>query len=191
MSTSASKKIDQAFAKFPGEIREIVNTIRAIIHKAEPSIEENWKWGPAFEKNGLAMGLWGFKKHVSFVFYRGAEMSDKHKLFNNGFDNAHNRMIKFTSLKEVNAKKISDYVKEAVKINSKTKQAPKRKLELPEDLAKWFLKNKKAKTFFDSIAYTFRKEMIHHLTKAKQEETRKRRFIQVTEALKAGRKEIR
>ncbi len=185
---SATKQIDQAFTKFPPEIREIVNTIRTIIHKAEPTIEETWKWGPCFQKNGMVCGLWGFKKHSSFVFYRGAELSDKHKLFNNGFDNAHNRMIKFTSIKEVNEKKLMDYVKEAVKLNAKGKMIPKKEIDLPEDLSKWFLKNKKAKKFFDSIAYTFRKEMIHHITKAKQLETRKRRFIQVTELLKAGKK---
>lgn len=191
MSSSATKKIDLAFAKYKGEIGEIVNTIRAIIHKAEPSIEENWKWGPAFEKNGLAMGLWGFKNHVSFVFYRGAQISDKYKLFNNGFDNANNRMIKFTSMKEVNEKKLIAYVKEAVKVNANGNKITKREIEIPEELAKWFLKNKKAKIFFDSIAYTFRKEMVHHITKAKQEETKKRRFIQITEQLKAGKKELR
>ncbi|HET6989870.1 MAG TPA: DUF1801 domain-containing protein [Bacteroidia bacterium] len=188
---SASKLIDAAFAKFPSETREMVNTIRAIIHKAEPSIEEGWKWGPAFEKNGLVMGLWGFKKHVSFVFYRGSEMSDKHKLFNNGFDNAHNRMIKFTSMKEINEKKLIDYVKEAVKLNSSgRKKAETTELEIPEELKKWFAKNKKEKDFFDSIAHTFRKEMIHHIIKAKQAETRKKRFGQVTKLLVARKKSL-
>ncbi|HEU4717270.1 MAG TPA: DUF1801 domain-containing protein [Bacteroidia bacterium] len=194
MSQSASTRITAAYAKMPENIRAIVEKVRAIIHKAEPAIEENWKWGPAFEKNGLAMGLWGFKKHVSFVFYRGAEMSDRHKLFNDGHDNAHNRMIKFTSIKEVNEKKLADYVKEAVKLNAsgaKKEAKTERKIDVPEELQKWFAKNKKAKTFFDGLSFTYKKEMTQFISGAKQQETRERRFKRVTESLKKGKKEIR
>ena len=194
MSTP-SHRIDLAFAKYTGEIKDIVTKVRAIIHKAEPSIEESWKWGPAFEKNGLVLGLWGFKNHVSFVFYRGAEMSDKHKLFNDGLNNARSRVIKFRTQKEVNAKKLSDYIKEAVKLNKsgkidvkKASEKQERKLEIPAALEKWLLTNKKAKTFFDSLPYTSKKEMILLLTGAKQEETRKRRFLKITTALKAGKR---
>ncbi len=189
-NSSATKKIDIAFAKFPPHTQEIVNTLRAIIHKAEPSIEETWKWGPCFQKNGMVCGVWGFKKHSSFVFYRGSEMKDKHKLFNDGFDNAHNRMIKFTSMKEVNEKKLLDYVKEAVKLNGAGKKVVKNELEIPPELQQWFSKNKKAKIFFDSLAHTFRKEMIHHITKVKQEETKRKKFALVTKALAAGKKSL-
>lgn len=191
----SSKRIDQAYAKFTPEIREIVNVIRAIIHKADPTIEETWKWGPGFEKNGLALGLWGFKAHVSFVFYRGAEMSDKHKLFNAGLDNAKNRMIKFTSLKEVNEKKLIDYIKEAVKLNAagkinikKVTEKQERKIETPAELKKWLTANKKANAFFESLPFTSKKEIAQSLNGAKQEETRKRRFLKITTALKAGKR---
>ena len=187
--------IDEAFAKYTGEIKDIVNKIRAIIHKAAPGIEEGWKWGAAFEKNGLAMGLWGFKNHVSFVFYRGAEMSDKHKLFNDGLNNAKSRMIKFRSMKEVNEKKLSDYIKEAVKLNKagkidvkKASEKQEHKIAIPPDLKKWLSANKKAKAFYDSLPYTPKKEMILSLNGAKQEETRKRRFLKITTALKAGKR---
>lgn len=195
MSSATSTRIDQAFAKLPENIREIAAKIRTIIHKADPTIQETWKWGPGFEKNGLALGLWGFKAHVSFVFYRGAEMSDKHKLFNAGLDNAKNRMIKFTSLKEVNEKKLVDYIKEAVKLNSAGKinmkaaiEKQERKIEIPADLKKWLAANKKAKTFFETLPFTSKKEMALALTGAKQEETRKRRFLKITTALKEGKR---
>jgi hypothetical protein len=191
----SSKRIDQTYAKLTPEIREIVETVRAIIHKAEPAIEETWKWGPAYEKNGLALGLWGFKKHVSLVFYRGSEMSDKHKLFNAGMDNAKIRMIKFTSLGDVNEKKLIAYIKEAVKVNasgksniSKVVKKAERKLEIPAELAKWFVKNKKAKTFFDSISFSHKRELVNYLDEAKQEATRKRRLEKITAALKEERK---
>jgi hypothetical protein len=195
MSTAASKRIDQTYAKLSPGIREIILEARAIIHKADPSIQETWKWGPAFEKNGLVLGLWGFKKHVSAVFYRGAEMSDKHKLFNAGLDNAKIRMIKFTSLKDVKEKKLMDYVKEAVKMNASGKidmkavvEKQERKIEIPADLKKWLSANKKAKTFFETLPFTSKKEIALALTGAKQEETRKRRFLKITTALKAGKR---
>jgi hypothetical protein len=189
-TTSASKKIDVAFNKFPPDIQEITNKIRFLIHTTEPSVHEGWKWGPAFEKSGLLFGLWGFQKHVSFVFYRGAEMSDKHQLFNYGFDNAHNRMIKLTSLKDFNAKKFADYIKEAVKLDAAGKMVMQKIIALPPELSKWFAKNKKSKTFFDSIAYTYRKEMVQLLISAKQEETRKKRFEKITNALSSEQKTI-
>ena len=139
----------------------------------------------------MVCGLWGFEKHVSFVFYRGSEMSDKHKLFNNGFDNAHNRMIKFTSIDQLNEKKLIAYVKEAVKLNKSTekKSAPK-EIEIPVELKNWLSKNKNAKKFFEGLNYTTRKEIIHLLTQAKQEETRKRRFEKIKQNLLAERKTI-
>lgn len=191
---TASDRITAAYSKLPEDIREITARIRAIIHKASPEITENWKWGPCFESNGIAIGLWGFKKHVTLVFYRGSEMSDKHKLFNGGLENAHNRMIKFSSLKEINEKKISDYVKEAVKRNASEKKSSGKAvktIDLPAELENWFKRNKKAHTFFETLAFTYRKEMIKHITGAKQEETRKRRFKQITETLKSGKKEFR
>ena len=118
-------------------------------------------------------------------------MKDKHKLFNNGFDNAHNRMIKFTSIEEVNEKKLMDYIKEAVKLNATEKKTVVTELEIPDDLKKWFLKNKKEKKFFETLAHTFKKEMIHHIINAKQEETKKRRFVQVTTALKKAKSDFR
>ena len=194
----SSTKITLAFSKFPEPTRTMLNNIRTLIHKTDPTIKEGWKWGPAFEKNSLMMGLWGFNNHISFVFYRGAEMSDNHKLFNDGFSNAHNRMIKFALTDKINEKKLADYIREAVKIDAAGKMSLKsairnaeRKVVLPPDFAKWLGKNKKAKIFFDGIAYTFKKEMVQLLNTAKQEETRKRRFVKITEALKNGKKEIR
>lgn len=190
----SSSRITAAYAKLPENIGAICEHVRALIHKAAPSLKESWKWGPCFEGNGIVLGLWGFKKHVSLVFYRGSEMSNKHQLFNDGFDNAHNRMIKFTSLKEVPAKKLSDYIKEAVKVDqsgSKTADAGKRILALPEELSVWLSKNKKAKAFFEALSFTYRREMVQHITGAKQEATRVRRFEQIKKALQSETKTVR
>jgi uncharacterized protein YdeI (YjbR/CyaY-like superfamily) len=191
MSNPASKRIDLAYAKFDGEIADMLHDVRALINNSGVGFEETWKWGPGFEKDGtLLLGLWGFKKHVSLVFYRGAEMSDKHKLFNDGFDNAHNRMIKFTSHSEVNSKKLLDYIKESVKLSGKPKPQTERKFILPGELNVLFGKQKRAHAFFETLSPSCKREYCNYVGEAKQEATRKRRAEKVIEALKEKKKSL-
>lgn len=66
---------------------------------------------------------------------------------------------------------------------------PKTKtVTVPDDLAKAFAKNKKAKTFFDALAYTGRKEYVMWIVSAKREETRAERVKKTVEKLLAGKK---
>ena len=48
-------------------------------------------------------------------------------------------------------------------------------VEVPAELARAFRNNKKAKTLWDKLAYTHRKEFAQWISAAKQEETRERR----------------
>ena len=48
-------------------------------------------------------------------------------------------------------------------------------IEVPAELAKVFRKSKEAKTIWDKLAYTHRKEFVRWIRGAKQEETRERR----------------
>ena len=50
-----------------------------------------------------------------------------------------------------------------------------RAVEVPVELAKAFRGNKPAKTFWDKLAYTHRKEFVRWINAAKQAETRERR----------------
>ena len=180
----------------PSPWKEICIKLRELVHKAEPGIIEDWKWGPNFHKNGMVCNVWGFKAHAALVFFRGSLMKDDKKLFNYGEQNRGNRMIKFTDIKQVkaNEKHIIAYIREAARLNNSdpTPVAKiKKTLETPPELAAWFKKNAKARAFFDSLAYTNRKEMVQAITSAKRDETRERRFKAVTEALKAGRKVLR
>jgi len=51
-----------------------------------------------------------------------------------------------------------------------------RTVDIPADLKKIFLKNKKAKKFFDTLSYTNRKEYVVWITSAKKIETREIRL---------------
>jgi uncharacterized protein YdeI (YjbR/CyaY-like superfamily) len=193
MATSAiSKRIDLAYAKHTGDIAELLKEIRSAIHASKTSLEETWKWGPGFALNGkLLIGLWGFKNHVSLVLYRGAELKDKHKLINDGFDNAHNRMVKFTEFKQFNKKKVVDLVKEAVKLEkSGTEKMNKSLMKVPAELTKFFSSNKAAGKFFSELPHSFQREMVQYITKVKTKATREKHVKEVCAALKARERSL-
>lgn len=185
----ASQRIDGVIAKSEPFAREILIQLREIIHHADPEIIEDWKWGPNFYHNGMVCGIWGFKKHVSMVFFRGDRMKDRRKLFNDGKRNAHNRMIKFASVDEVNSNVILEYVKEAVSINEMGAPEPKKTITIPADFGK-ALSNAKLLISFKAMAFTHRKEYILWIIGAKKAETRLRRIRKAVGMIAAGMKGV-
>lgn len=193
MSTSpVSKRIDAAYAKHSGDIKKLLDAVRAAVHESKTGLEETWKWGPGFALDGkLLIGLWGFKKHVSLVLYRGAELKDKHKLINDGFDNAHNRMVKFTEYKQFNKKKVIDLVKEAVKLEkSGAEKVNKSLMKIPAELTAFFKTNKTAGKFFSELPHSVQREMVQYITKVKTKVTRERHVQEVCAALKAKKRSL-
>jgi hypothetical protein len=65
-----------------------------------------------------------------------------------------------------------------------------RLIEIPEDLAIEFKKNKEAKAFFDKLSYTHQKEYINWINEAKKDETRQSRIMKTIEMLKQGKRTV-
>lgn len=65
-----------------------------------------------------------------------------------------------------------------------------RMIEIPKDLMKELKKDKEARTFFDKLSYTHRKEYVTWVTEAKKEETRQSRIIKTIEMLKKGKRTV-
>lgn len=65
-----------------------------------------------------------------------------------------------------------------------------RVVEVPKDLASEFKKNKEAKSFFDNLSYTHRREYVNWINEAKREETRQNRIAKTIEMLKQGKRGI-
>jgi Bacteriocin-protection, YdeI or OmpD-Associated len=63
-----------------------------------------------------------------------------------------------------------------------------RTVMLPDELKLLFDKNKKAAIFFDSLAFTHRREYVEWIVGAKREETRQKRLTTTMEKLSAGKK---
>ena len=178
---NASELIDEAFDKFNGFQLRMCTHLRKLIHKAIPEIKEDWKWGPNFNHMGMICGVWGFKNHVTLVFYNGSLMKDKYKLFDHGKTNEKNRSIHFYENDKIDDKKIIEYLIESAIINEKGLKAPKKEIQttIPQQLEKVLNKNKGIKRYFDSLAPSHKRDYIEYITEAKKEETRKRRIEKV------------
>lgn len=185
----ATQRIDEAFAKMAPGIQAICVKLRELVHKADPLILEDWKWGPNFNREGMVCGIWGFKNHASITFFKGTVMKDEAGLFNLGEGNDNNRSIKFEDVKEINDKLIIAYIREAVDLNLKgIKPVAKAKIVVvPEDLQDLLAANPRAKEIFDAYAYSHKKEYVDWINDAKRDETRKARLEKTIEMVIEGR----
>ena len=76
-----------------------------------------------------------------------------------------------------------------VKITVESDTEP-RVVEIPPELAKAFKKEKAARAYFESLAYSHKREYVGYITEAKKEETRLRRVAQTIEMLKRGKRGV-
>ena len=172
---NASALITEAFDKMPDHINAIAVKLRELVHKAEPKIIEDWKWGPNFYCMGMVCNVWGFKEHASITFFNGVNMKDELKLFNYGELNSKNRTIKFTSIDEVNEKAILTYLKEAVRLNKAGEIKANKTVEIPLELKK-ILSEHNLLAVFERQSFTYRKEAVFSITSAQQSITKVRRI---------------
>ena len=78
MNEATSKNIDEYIAKFPKDVQEILQNIRATIQEAAPDAEEAISYGmPAFKLKGVLVYFAAHKKHIGF--YPGSTGIEKFK----------------------------------------------------------------------------------------------------------------
>ena len=126
--------------------RKILQKLRTIILAADPSITEDWKWGPNYANNGMVCGIAAFQKHIKVTFFNGCDMKDPQGMFNHCVDNEFSRSIKYVDEKEIDEKLLTSYIKESIAVNKKGfKRVVKDKtVEVPEDLLKALAMDEKA-----------------------------------------------
>jgi uncharacterized protein YdeI (YjbR/CyaY-like superfamily) len=183
----AKQLIDESIASAEPFAQAICKKLRSIIFKAEPGIIEDWKWGPNYYKDGMVCGFWYFKKHCSFIFYQGALLKDKKKVLLKNEGNLHNRHLKFTDVKQIDEKLLTEYITEAVINNEKglkITEAKDKIVIIQKDFKKLLLKNELL-AYFENLAYSHRKEYVQWIESAKKEETRLRRMDTAIEKLKS------
>ncbi|GAA4344280.1 YdeI/OmpD-associated family protein [Flaviaesturariibacter amylovorans] len=189
-SKPATSNVLDYLDSLPEWSRMLCSELRRIILAADPSLTEEWKWGPHYSGNGMVCGWGAFQKHVKLTFFNGSAMPDSAGLFNHCTDNEFSRSIKFNPGDALDEALLTAYVRASVAVNKtgfRRVVAP-REDAVPDDLLAALRNNKAAGAFFDALTPGYKREYIELVTSAKQEKTRLARIEKVLAACAAGRK---
>jgi hypothetical protein len=184
--------VDVYIAKSADFARPILMRLRALMHKACPTVEETIKWGmPHFEYKGVIAGMAAFKQHAAFGFWKRRLMKDPAGFFSKGESGMGGRKIR--SLDELPSDTVLlGYIREAVALNEQGARVPRstRKrppVRVPAYLAAALKRNAKARRTFGNFSASQRREYVEWLTDAKQEATRERRLASAIEWMAEGK----
>ena len=92
-------------------------------------------------------------------------------------------LIILKSIREQIGKTFGDEVRITVELDTE-----ERVIEVPAELKKLFRTEKEAKTAFEKLSYTHRREYVMWINEAKRDETRQNRIVKTIEMLKKGQK---
>lgn len=190
------KRVDAYIAKSADFAKPILIHLRELVHKACPDVVETLKWSmPCFEYKGMLCNFASFKQHCTFGFWKASLMKDKVLVETAQSEVAMGHLGRITSLKDLPAdKKITAWIKEAMKLNEdgvkvvKKKPAEKKDLVVPDYFIKAVKKNKKAWATFEAFSPSAKKDYVEWVTEAKTEETRNKRLTQAIEWMSEGKK---
>src|SRR4030095_510235 len=189
-SDSRSKSID---AK-PAYSQPICRKLRTLIRKAGPDLTESIKWNaPSYTGRSIVCGFAAFKEHVSLYFHQGARISDPDHVLLHGEGNVSGKSVKFASVNDIDEKKLTRLIREAVTINREQSEKPRPRptramLSTPPELLA--LKNApKANAFFETLPPSCRREYIEWISSAKRPETLARRLESAIGMLSNGKRQ--
>lgn len=156
-------------------------------------LDKTVKWGAdvyTYEgKNVVSYG--GFKNFFTLWFHNGVFLKDNYKVLINAQEGKTKslRQWRFTSMEEIDEKKIIAYVKEAIEIEKKgLKIAPEKfkAVKTPALLTEALNKSKKLKAAFEQLTPGRKKEYMLYLEEAKQEATKIKRLEKITPMILDG-----
>jgi hypothetical protein len=102
--------------KTTGWHREVVTKLLALARRAAPGASVSIKWAqPVFEQNGPFAFIKPAKAHVTFGFWRGAELADPDGVLEGGDRMKH---VKITSSAALDERRLEAFVREAVALNA-------------------------------------------------------------------------
>jgi hypothetical protein len=118
--------VDDWAKKLTGWQADALKIIRALVTRHAPDATLAMKWGqPVWEQNGPFAWLRPAAKHVSFGFWRGAELTDPDGHLEGEGDRM--RHLKMTSAADLRDLPIERFVKEAVALNGANGDPTKRR----------------------------------------------------------------
>jgi hypothetical protein len=126
MSPLRGTNVDDWAKKLNGWQADALRVIRALVSQHAPDATLVMKWGqPVWEQNGPFAWLKPAAKHVSFGFWRGAEMEDPEGHLEGEGDRM--RHLKLTNADAVRELPLETFVKQAVELNGSKGDPTRRK----------------------------------------------------------------
>ena len=117
---SASAFIDAKINELWDWRGKMLAKVRAIIHKADPEIVEEWKWmgTPIFSHAGIVCTGETYKNHVKMTFAKGARLKDPSGLFNSSLDGNVRRAIDIHEGDKLDETALKALIVDAVALNT-------------------------------------------------------------------------
>jgi len=123
MDKSASELIDDRIAELGDWRGETLGRIRALIHDADPAVQETWKWRgtPVWEHDGIICTGETYKAVVKLTFAKGASLADPSGLFNSSLDGNVRRAIDIREGEEIDGEALKALIRAAIDLNQAKK----------------------------------------------------------------------
>lgn len=154
------------------------------------SLEKTIKWGAEVYtfNNKNVIGWGGFKDFFSLWFYNGVFLTDTDKVLVSASDGKTKslRQWRFTSVNDMNEKKILAYINESIQTIKDGKEIKPDFFEekKPEGIFKDFLdSNPNVKAAFEKLTKGKQKEYVVYIDEAKQEKTKATRLEKIKELI--------
>ncbi len=99
--------------------------VRALIHRADPDVIEEWKWRgvPVWSHNGIICTGESYKSVVKLTFAKGAALADPSRLFNSSLDGNTRRAIDLREGEPMNEGAFEALIRAAVALNLTSSKA--------------------------------------------------------------------
>ncbi len=116
---SPSELIDARIEELADWRGELLRSLRALVHDADPDVVETWKWRgvPTWEHDGIICTGETYKKVVKMTFFKGASLDDPAGLFNSSLEGNTRRAIDFHEGEAVDEDALKALVRAAVRLN--------------------------------------------------------------------------
>lgn len=125
---SASASINKKIKELGDWRGKTLAKVRAIIHKADPEIVEEWKWAkatspgtPVFSHAGIVCTGETYKNAVKLTFARGAALKDPSGLFNSSLEGNVRRAIDIHEGEKIDESGLKNLIRAAVARNVESK----------------------------------------------------------------------
>lgn len=184
-----NKTAENYLARQVAFINELTK-LRELILATE--LVETVKWGmPVYTIGGRnVVGIGAFKNYAGLWFFQGSFLQDPYQLLINAQEGKTKgmRQMRFASMADIDEKKVSQYLLEAIENQKQGKEikAEKKKWVVPEALEEAMSRNALLSEAFDALTPGRQKEYAEYVEEAKQAETKNHRIEKIIPMILAG-----